>query len=312
MSNPIPAIQTIGLSKTYSPSSVLALDSLDMTVHQGEIFGFLGPNGAGKTTTIRLLIDLVRPTLGRALILGMDCNKSSLQVRQRVGYLSGEVSLYPNFSGRKLIKLFAALRPEQVSQEYVTHLCQRLDVDLDTPLGRLSQGNRQKVGLILALMPQPDLLILDEPTTGLDPLVQHQLLDCLKDAKSEGRTVFFSSHVLSDVEEICDRVGIIREGRLAAVEQVQALKKRRVQQIRMEFAEPVQPGNFSSLEGVRLLEYKDMAIHLEVTGEPDAVVKVASRYHVVSLESEQSSLDEVFMGYYHTPPETKDEGKTNA
>ena len=131
----------------------------------------LGPNGAGKTTTIRLLVDLVRPTSGHAVVLGMDCNKSSLQVRQRVGYLPGEVKLYPNFSGHKLIKLFTSIRPEQVSQEYVMYLCQRLDVDLDTPLGQLSHGNRQKIGLVLALMPQPDLLVLDEPTTGLDPLV---------------------------------------------------------------------------------------------------------------------------------------------
>ena len=309
----IPAIQTIGLSKSYSPSSVLALDSLNMTVHQGEIFGFLGPNGAGKTTTIRLLVDLVRPTSGRAVVLGMDCNKSSLQVRQRVGYLPGEVKLYPNFSGHKLIKLFTSLRPEQVSQEYVMYLCQRLDVDLDTPLGQLSHGNRQKIGLVVALMPQPDLLSLDEPTTGLDPLVQHQVLDLLREARSEGRTVFFSSHVLPDVEQICDRVGIIRRGRLAAVEQVQVLRERRVQRLRIKFAGPIQPRTFSSLAGVRLLECTDMTVHLEVTGEPDAVVKAASHYHVVSLESEQPSLEEVFMAHYQTtPPEPEQKGETDA
>lgn len=277
---------------------MLALNSLNISVRQGEIFGFLGPNGAGKTTTIRLLMDLIRPTSGHAMILGIDCNKSSLQVRQRVGYLPGELKLYPNLSGHKLIKLFTSLRPERVSREYVMYLCQRLNVDLDTPSARLSHGNRQKIGLVLALMSQPDLLILDEPTTGLDPLVQYQVLDCLREARAEGRTVFFSSHVLPDVEQICDRVGIIRQGCLVAVEEIQSLLKKRVQRIWIKFAEPIQPQTFSSLTGVRLLEFTDMAVHLEVSGEPDAVVKAASRYRVIYLESEQPSLEDVFMAYY--------------
>ena len=309
----IPAIQVIGLTKSYNPSSVLALDSLSMTVRQGEIFGFLGPNGAGKTTTIRLLMDLIRPTSGRAQILGMDCNEFSLQVRQRVGYLPGELRLYGSLNGHKLIKLFSSLRSEQVSQEYVMCLCQQLDVDLDTQLNRLSHGSRQKIGLVLALMPQPDLLILDEPTTGLDPLVRHQVLDCLREARSEGRTVFLSSHVLTEVEQVCDRVGIIRQGRLVAVEHVQMLRERRVQRIRIDFAGPIEPRSFSSLAGVQLLKCTEMSVHLEVTGEPDAVVKAASRYHVVSIESEQSSLEDVFLAHYQTIPKGPDyDEETNA
>lgn len=273
-----------------------------MTVVQGEIFGFLGPNGAGKTTTIRLLLDLIRPTFGRALVLGMDCNKSSLQVRQRVGYLPGELRLHQGSNGHKLIKLFASLRPRQVSNEYVRYLSQRLEVDLDTPLNRLSHGNRQKIGLVLALMPRPELLILDEPTTGLDPLIQHKVLDLLREAKSEGRTVFFSSHVLPEVEQVCDRIGIIRQGRLAAVERVQELWERRMQRMRITFAEPVPTDTFSTLPGVRLLECTDRSLYLEITGEPDMVVKAAAHHHVVALESVHPSLDEIFMSYYQATP----------
>lgn len=303
VSESAPAIQTKGLSKGYGSSVELALNSLDLTVDQGEIFGFLGPNGAGKTTTIRLLLDLIRPTSGKAMIFGLDCKQNSLQIRHKVGYLPGELSLYSSYNGHELIKLFISLRRKEISQDYVTYLTEKLDVDIDRPLGRLSHGNRQKIGLLLALMSRPDLLILDEPTTGLDPLIQYQALELLREAKSEGRTVFFSSHVLPSVEQICDKVGIIRRGRMIAMEPVQMLRDRRLQSIRINFDGLVPRSIFSSLTGVRIIESTDKTIHLEVKGEIDSVVKTAARYKVISIESEQPSLEEAFMTYYQTEPE---------
>jgi len=293
-----PAIETISLTKKYGSSPVNAVDSLNMIVHPGEIFGFLGPNGSGKTTTIKLLLDLIRPTSGSARMLGMDCNESSLKIRDRIGYLPGELKLYSNTPGDKIIKLFASLRSTEVSQAYVKYLCQQLDANIDGPVGKLSQGNRQKVGLILALMSKPDILILDEPTTGLDPIAKHKVLGLLTEAQSEGRTVFFSSHALPDVEQICDRVGIIRTGRLQAVEQVQDLRSKKVHRIRINFSEPISLDVFNSLSGVRSLPSEGNSVYLEVAGDLDAVIKVASQYMVESVQSEQPSLEEVFMSYY--------------
>ena len=293
----LPALETQGLTKRYSPS-VLALDSLTLTVRRGEIVGFLGPNGAGKTTTIRLLLDLIRPTAGRALVFGLDCQRDSVAARHHIGYLPSDRQLYRGLTGRHLLRLFASLRPRQVDWGYVEGLCRSLDLSLERRVGDLSRGNRQKVGLVLALMHRPDLLILDEPTTGLDPLVQRQVLDLLRDVRAEGRTVFFSSHNLPEVEHICDRVAFIREGRLMAVEEVHRLRSRRVQRIRFTFAEPVPADGVASLPGVRLLQCDGTSVHLEVAGAVDPVVKAAARYRVVALETVQPTLEEVFMAYY--------------
>ena len=302
MNQSVPAILTTNLTKNYSSNSIPALKRLNVTVTQGEIFGFLGPNGAGKTTTIRILLDLIRPTSGNCMIFGIDCNKSSLQMREKVGYLPGELQLYSGLTGHKLIKFFSSLRSKQVNSEYVTSLCNKLEVDLDTQIGRLSHGNRQKIGLVLALMSQPELLILDEPTTGLDPLVQRQVLEILKEVQSQGKTVFFSSHALSDVEQICDRVAIIREGELAAVEEVQVLKKRRLQRIKIEFDKPIRSDVFSSISEVKLLDHSNNVIKIEITGDIDQVIKTASSHRVISIESEQSSLEDTFMAYYQSVP----------
>lgn len=293
----LPAIQTLGLTKRYG-SSVLAVDSLTLTVNRGEIMGFLGPNGAGKTTTIRLLLDFIRPTSGRALVFGLDCRRDSVAAHRHVGYLPADLRLYNNLSGRRLLRLFASLRPGEVDWSYVESLCQLLDVPLDRRVGDLSHGNRQKVGVVLALMHRPGLLILDEPTTGLDPIVHHVVLDLLREVRAQGRTVFFSSHVLSEVEQICDRVAIIRQGRLVAVEKVDTLKARRFLQLRLTFAEPVPSDGFAQLPGVRILNHSDSSVHLEVAGDVDAVVKLAAKYHVVALETVQPSLEDVFMAYY--------------
>lgn len=302
-----PAIATHGLTKRYG-SGVLALDALTVTVRRGEVFGFLGPNGAGKTTTIRLLLDLIRPTAGRADIFGLDAHRDSLAARRHIGYLPGELSLYKGASTEYLLDFFADLRPDQVSPDYVHDLCRRLDLPLKIPFGQLSHGNRQKVGLVIAFMARPDLLILDEPTGGLDPLVQREVLDILRDARAEGRTVFFSSHVLSEVEEVCDRVGIIRRGKLVTVDTVERLRGQRLQRIRITFADHAPGDAFDSLPGVRVVSSTDSTVELEVTGEADPVVKAAARYRVVSLESERPSLEDIFMAYYAEPDAAPNRG----
>ena len=219
------AIRTKGLTKTYG-NTVLALDGLDLEVARGEIFGFLGPNGAGKSTTIRLLLDLIRPTDGRAEILGRDCQRDSVQVRALTGYLPGDVRLYDRLSGRQTVEFFASLRSRPVDGDRVAALATRLELDLTRRAGALSKGNRQKLALLIALLDQPPILLLDEPTSGLDPLLQHTVWQVLREEASRGATVFFSSHVMSEVEEICERVGILREGRLVEVAPVNDLKGR--------------------------------------------------------------------------------------
>jgi len=211
----VPAIATEGLTRDYGP--VRAVDDLYLEVESGEVFGFLGPNGAGKTTAIRVLLDLIRPTAGRATVMGFDCQRDSIEVRKRVGYLPGDLQLYEGMTGGDLLEFFGSLRPDDVDRAYRHELMERLDLDPHKHVDDYSRGNKQKLGLIQALMHRPDVMVLDEPANGLDPLVQRELWSILDDAADEGRTVFFSSHVLSDVERICKRVAIIREGRLDAV-----------------------------------------------------------------------------------------------
>ena len=294
-----PAVEVVGLTKRYG-SGALALDGLSFSVRQGEIFGFLGPNGAGKTTAIRLLLDLIRPTAGSARIFGLDCQTDATAVHARVGYLPGELALYGGYTGRRLIKLLSDLRPGTVDPAYVAALCERLGAALDTPIGQLSHGNKQKIGLVAALMGQPDLVILDEPSTGLDPLVQVRVLEILDEVRAEGRTVFFSSHNLAEVERICDRVAIIRQGKLAAVEAIEDLTAHRQQRVRITFAEPVPGTAFASLGGVEVVEHVDdgKRVLLAVSGDIDGVVKAIAPYHSVTLEAEQPSLEEAFLALY--------------
>jgi ABC-2 type transport system ATP-binding protein len=236
------AIRTEGLTKDYGRTRGIA--ELDLAVRPGQVFGFLGPNGAGKTTTIRLLVDLIRPTSGRAEVLGMDTRTHSVEIRRRVGYLSGELALYENLTGRELLDYIANLRGLG-DRRLAGELCQRLDLDPAHHVHDLSRGNKQKLGLVLALMHRPELLILDEPTSGLDPLVQQEFHRIVRQATSEGRTVFLSSHVLSEVERMADQVGIIRDGRLVDLLQVNDLKTHALRRFELDFARPV-PARSSS------------------------------------------------------------------
>ncbi|HXH20809.1 MAG TPA: ABC transporter ATP-binding protein [Dehalococcoidia bacterium] len=291
-----PAIRFEALTKTYGP--VRALDAVDLTVNRGVIFGFLGPNGAGKTTAIRCLLDLIRPNGGRAMLCGLDSRRDSIEVRRRAGYLPGDLRLYEGLTGAQTIELFTSLRQGAVDAAYRRRLLDRLDLDPTKQVGSLSKGNKQKLGLVLAMMHQPEVLVLDEPTSGLDPLVQEEVALLLRDHVSAGRTVFFSSHVLSEVENLCDHVGFIRAGRMVAVEEVGALKGRSLHILEVTFAAPVPPGAFD-LPGVREVERRGPVVHLEVRDAIDTALKAIARFEVVDLRTEQPSLEQVFLAYYH-------------
>ncbi len=293
------AIATQGLTKIYGRR--LGIEGLDLEVRSGEIFGFIGPNGAGKTTTIRLLLDLLHPTRGRAEVLGLDSHRQSVEVRRSVGYLPGEFGLDVRMTGRQLVRNFARLRGMQ-DLGSADRLAERLGVDLDLPTGRLSRGNRQKVGLVQALFHEPALAILDEPTTGLDPLVQDTFLQILREARAEGRTIFLSSHILSEVERVCDRVAIVRGGRLAALETTESLLERRRKRVTLVFAAPVDASAFAALPGVTDVHTQGTTVSMSVGDGIDAIVKLAARYTLLDLNVEHPSLDEVFLGYYEQQP----------
>lgn len=290
-----PAIELRDLSKSYG--AVRALDRANLEVAAGEIFGFLGPNAAGKTTTIRILFDLIRPSSGQALVLGLDCQARGVEARARMGYLPGELKLYESLTGRQVIDLFASLRRTPLDAKFLKRLIDRVDLDPTRVVGEYSKGNKQKLGLVLAIMHQPEVLVLDEPTSGLDPIIQEEVSELLSELASAGATVFFSSHVLSEVERMCHRVGIIRQGRMVAVEEVGVIKGRSLHIIEVTFAEPVPPGAFDLL-GVREIRRDGTLIHLEVRDQLDAALKAIARYQVKDFRTEQPSLDQVFLAYY--------------
>lgn len=298
----VPALLTEGLTKTFG--STRALDGLDIRIEQGEVFGFLGPNGAGKSTTIRLLLDLIRPTAGRASVLGLDCQARSLEVRARLGYLPGDLRLYPGLTGHETVELIGSMRTTPPDMEFVRKLADRLDLDLAKHAGSYSKGNRQKLGLVLALLARPQLLLLDEPTSGLDPIVQHAAWDILREEAARGATVFFSSHVMSEVEQVCGRVGILRAGHLVAVEPVAVLKERALRRIEVSFAGPVPTPEEFVLPGVREIERHATTVHLEAAGDIDPLLKRLARYHVIDLHTEQPGLEDILLKYYESEPGT--------
>ncbi len=291
-----PAILTESLTKSYG--ATLALDRLDLRVEQGEIFGFLGPNGAGKTTAIRLLLDLIRPTAGRASVLGMDCQARSTAVRAAVGYLPGDVRLYPGLRGRDTVDLIAGLRDRPIDRSYVLDLARRFDLDLDRHVGAYSKGNRQKLGLLLAMLDRPPVLLLDEPTSGLDPIVQHVVWETLREEAARGTAVFFSSHVMGEVDQVCTRVGVLRAGRLVAVEQIAQLKGRALRHVEVSFADGSPAAATFALPNVRELRRDPGTLEFEVTGEVGPLLKALAPYPVLDLRTEQPTLDEVLLKFY--------------
>ncbi len=288
-------IKTERLTKSYG--SHRGIIELDLEVQEGEIFGFLGPNGAGKTTTMRVLLDLIRPTSGRAEVFGIETTADPVAIHRRVGYLPGEFDLYDRLTGADTIDYFANLRGG-VDRAYVSRLIERLNLDTSRRFKEYSKGNKQKVGLVVAFQHRPDLLILDEPTSGLDPLVQQTFFELVREARADGRTIFLSSHVIDEVDRTCDRVAIIREGRLVQVDRIEAIRRLAFHHVELIFATPVAAGLFSSIEGVSDVEVDGSVIRMRVSGPIGAVLAAAAPHGIVDVVSREPNLEDVFLAQY--------------
>ncbi|WP_009472531.1 ABC transporter ATP-binding protein [Rhodococcus sp. JVH1] len=290
------AICTVGLSKRFG--SVLALDAVDLNVVEGEVFGYLGPNGAGKSTTLRLLTGLLRPTAGSARVLGLDAWSAAPAVHRRIGYVPGELALYDRLTGRQHITFFGHLRGDPVDKA-ATVFADRLDLDLDRTARTMSKGNRQKLALVLALMSGPQLLILDEPTGGLDPLVQHEFHAIIREHTASGGTVLLSSHVLGEVQQVADRVGVLREGRLIAVESLHELRQKSLHHITAECSTPIQESDFRDVAGIRGLTVAGTSLTCSAPQSAlDALIRRISHYGIVDFECAEADLEETFMAFY--------------
>jgi ABC-2 type transport system ATP-binding protein len=289
------AIETERLTKWYGRSRGIV--DVDLLVERGQVFGFLGPNGAGKSTTIRLLLDLIRPTSGHARVLGLDTRRDRLEIDRRTSYVPGELALYGDMTGRQILTYLGHLHGT-VDAAYRESLIERMELDPGKKIKSYSRGNKQKVGLVAAFMTRPELLVLDEPTAGLDPFVQLEFERLCEEARTDGRTVFISSHQLPEVEHLCDRVGIIREGRLLAVESIATLKERALHRLEIDFGGPVPAESFAGLEGVSDLLVRDDRLNCTVKGSLDALIKIAARFEVRDVRSFETSLEEIFLAYY--------------
>jgi ABC-2 type transport system ATP-binding protein len=293
------AIQTEGLIKTYGRGN-RGLAGLDLEVKTGEVYGYLGPNGAGKSTTIRILLDLIRPTAGRVRVLGLDPRADGVEVRRRVGYLAGDFVVDGRQTGRQLLTYLGNLRGG-VAAATIGALADRLGLDLDRQIKGLSRGNRQKVGIVQAFMHEPELLILDEPTTGLDPFLQQEFVRLVQAARQRGATVFMSSHVMSEVQQTADRVGIIRDGALVTVESVESLRERAVRSVTVTFDGAFDASDFDRLPGFSDVSVTGPTLRGRLSGHADELVKAASRYTVVDLLCEEPDLEDIFFHFYARP-----------
>ena len=293
-------IEVAGLVKDYG--KVRALDGVDLSVREGEVFGFIGPNGAGKSTTIRILLDLLRPTSGTVRVLGVDPHAGGPALRARLGYLPGELNLEGAATGRQLLTHLADVRGGR-GAERIAPLAERFRLDLDKPVRTLSKGNKQKVGVIQALMHRPELALLDEPTSGLDPLLQQEFVALLREERDAGTSVFLSSHVLSEIEGVADRVALVRDGRIAVVDDVAALRASAGQRLDVTFAADVP---MSELAGVEELAVDGLRVRGVWHGDPGPLIATLARLPVARLELRDRDLEELVLDAYRTRVEEDD------
>jgi len=298
-----PAIATYSLSKSYGSNR--GIHDISLHVEHGEIFGFLGPNGAGKSTTLRTLLGFLRPTSGRSEILGLDSHGKTVEIHRRLGNLPSEFNLEDRMTGAQLLRFFTDLRGATTTLDYAHELAERLQADLNRPMRRLSRGNKQKIGIIQALFHRPEVIILDEPTNGLDPLVQEEFLEILKETRAAGQTILFSSHILPEIERVTDRVGIIRAGELIAVEKPSTLTGRAFRYVRITFVDPLESEDlqrFANLPGIERFAAEGTTVTFRAHGSMDAIIQFASLHPVRQFDSERPSLEEIFLTYYSEPP----------
>lgn len=288
-------VETSDLTVYYGKHRGIA--DVNLSVEQGEVFGFLGPNGAGKTTTQRVLLDIIHPSSGRATIFGLDCQKQGVEIRKRIGYLPGELSLYPNMKGNDFLNLMASLQEHKVDNAYRQGLCERLILDPTRRITEYSRGNKQKIGIVAAFMGKPDLLILDEPTSGLDPLMQQIVMELVGEAKADGRTVFFSSHILPEVQNVCDRVGIIRDGQLIKTERVETLTHQQFKRVQLTLRQ-LPPSDAFIMDGVTEKGREGNRVMLEVRQGLDKVMEIAVTYGIEDIETPPVTLEEIFLAFY--------------
>ena len=291
------AIEAVGLTKYYGETP--GIIDLDLEVMSGEIFGFLGPNGAGKSTTIRTFLDLLHPSSGTVTILGYDSHEESVEIRQRTGYLPGDLSMYDDMTAREMLRYFSALRDVD-TEARVEELAERLRLDLNVKIGSYSSGNRQKVGVVQAFMHDPELLILDEPSTGLDPLMQQEFYQMIDEARQAGKTVFLSSHILPEVERTADRIGIVRNSELITVQTVDDLKARARRHFQIVFADQISPSEFSGLPGVQsaVSSHDGYGVDIFIEGPVDGLLGKAAEHHMENVISHEGDLEDAFLAFY--------------
>lgn len=291
-------ISADGLTRHFG--SRRGITDVAFDIKRGEVFGFLGPNGAGKTTTIRLLLGLYRPSSGRVAVFGSDPRANSVAVHRRVGYLPGELALYPRLTGRQILDRFAGIRGHR-DYRYRDELTDRFTADLDRPVHTLSKGNVQKIGILMAFAHQPDLLILDEPTTGLDPLLQDEFTRLIRETVAQGHTVFLSSHDLNEVQRLVDRLAIIADGRIIVTDTVERLRANTPKTVEFHFADPVDTDLFQRLDGVQVLSHDPTHLRLSVAGPVGPLLRLAGWLDPIDMTARPVDLDELFLGYYRTP-----------
>lgn len=290
-------IEIENLNKRYPGAGSYALEDLSLQVAGGEIYGFLGPNGAGKSTTIRLLLNFIQPTSGKARIRGRDIVKDSVAIKRSVGYLAGEVELYPKMTGRQFLDYMAELQPPK-SRSYISELTKRFQANLSTRISDLSKGNRQKIGLIQAVMHQPKILILDEPTSGLDPLMQEEFYLLAKELRDAGATLFISSHNLAEVQKMCDRVGFIRDGKLISEQNIAEAMLEAAKTFDITFAEPVPLAELRALKEASLSRGTKRGITVHMHGDLAPLFKVLAKHRVDGITQREVNLEAEFLQFY--------------